>query len=413
MKSIIILLTALSSLMALSLDEALKRALEHSPLLKMAQSEITVAQSSKQEAYAAYHPTLAAGYTWQTLDKTTAFTFAPTHRYDLMATYNLFRGFADSATIDARDFEAKAAQFQRNAIEADLKLAVITAYSDCIKAQKQLETQKEEVASLQRQYNDTAVRFEQGMLSKNELLLIEVDKLRAEQALFVAKSSVKQHYALLRQLLGGALQEDEKVHEFDTQTPEPERFETLLQRSFENRSELKALEAIASSLLSQRDAVQGEYLPHVDLQGNYRINDQERLMGTNTIQPKEQMTGIVNVSWTLYAGLANIERRKSLLEQSRIQAYQYEQLKLEIRHQLTNAYEGYLIAQNAKDVAARALQSSQENFRITSDRHNYGQVDTLTLLKAQADLTNATNAYNNATYDLFIAHKTLLRISSI
>ncbi len=411
MKTVLSLFFCTASLLALSLDEALDRAMTHSPLLKIAQSEINVAKSAKGEAYAAYHPTLNAGFTWQTMDKTTAFTFSPAYRYNLSATYNLFRGFSDSATIEAREYEKKAQEYTLQATKSDLKLNVIDAYSACIKAEKQLITQNKELASLQKQYDDTAIRFEQGMVAKNELLLIEVDKLRAEQAVFAAKSAITQHYSQLRQLLGGALEYSEKVEDFNTATSEPDQFSALLKATYANRSELKALKLLESSLTSQREAVAGNYLPHVDLQGDYVVNDKERYMGTNTIQLKDQLTGTLNVTWTLYAGLANVEQRKGLLEQSRIQSYQHAQLKLELENQLKSAYETFLVAQSAKDVAYRALKSSEENYRITSDRHNYGQVDTLTLLKSQADLTNATNAYNNATYDLFVAYKTIERIS--
>ena len=411
MKTLIIFVSVVSSLMALGLNEAIERAITHSPLLKMAQSDIAVAESAHNEAYAAYHPSVSAGFSWQTQNKTTAFSFAPTHHYDLSATYNLFHGFSDTNTIDARRYEKEAAELQLEAAKADLKLNVIDAYSACIKAHKQLETQKEEVASLQKQYDDTAVRYEQGMVAKNELLLIEVDKLRAEQALFTAKSAIVQNYSHLRQLLGGKFESSEYVETFDANTPRPGNFDALLKQTYERRSELKALHLQESSLLSQRDAVAGNYLPRVDLEGNYRINDKKRFMGENTILHKDQATAMVNISWSLYGGMADVERRKALLEQSRVQSYRLKQMKLDLEYQLHSAYEDFKVAQKTKDVAYRALQSAKENYRITTDRHNYGQVDTLTLLKSQADLTDATNAYNNATYDLFVAYKTIERIS--
>ena len=411
MKTLLTFLVLASSLMALGLDEAIERAMANSPLLKIAQGDLSVAQSAEDEAYAGYHPTLNASASWRVQDKTTAFSFAPTHYYDLSATYNLFKGFSDSAMIDARHYEKEAAKLQLDATKADLQLNVISAYSACIKAHKQFATQKEEVVSLQKQYDDTAVRYEQGMVAKNELLLIEVDKLRAEQELFNAQSNITQSYSRLRQLLGGKLERDENVETFNTSTPQLADFDELLKQTFKNRSELKALDLLESSLLSQRDAVAGSYLPHIDLQANYRINDKKRTLGTETIQNSEQATSTLNVTWTLYDGLANMERRKALLEQSRIQAYQREQLKLDLQYQLRSTYEAFRVAYKTKDVAYRALQSAKENYRITTDRHNYGQVSTLTLLKAQADLTHATNAYNNATYDLYVSFKAIERIS--
>ena len=151
-------------------------------------------------------------------------------------------------------------------------------------------------------------------------------------------------------------------------TPAP--YDTLLKQTFANRSELKMLEEQRAALGFSRDAVQGNYLPHVDLRGDYIINDKERLMGTSVIQPEDQKVATINVSWSLYAGMANIARRKALLEQSGIQAQRLEQLKLDLGDQLHQAYEGYRVAKSAKEVASKAMESAKENYRIRITSYN-------------------------------------------
>ena len=412
MKPLIPLLMLLaSSLAALTLDEATERAMTHSPQLQIAEGQVQVAKSGEKEAWAAFHPTLEAGYNWQYTENTTAFTFSPTHRYNLSANYNLFKGFTDSATVDAKKADTQASRYALEAVKADLKLAVVDAYSACLKAEKIVQTQKEELSSLTRQYEDTNARFEQGMVAKNDLLLIDVDRLRAEQALFKAESDIAQTRSRLRQLLGGAFDDAETLEDLHAEVEEPLPFDAMLEQTYANRSELKALKQNRESVMYQRKAVAGNYLPHVDLQGDYTVNDQARYLNTSLIQPKEQFVGMVNVSWTLYAGMANVARRKALLEQAGIEAKRLEQLKFDLRYQLRSAYEAFRVAKSARDVARRAVESAKENYRITADRHQYGQVDTLTLLVAQSNLTDATNGYNNAYYDLFVAYKTLERIS--
>jgi len=411
MKFLLLFSLIATALSALNLDEAQERAQQYAPQLQIARGEIQVAQSEERVAWATYHPVIGAGFNWQYTRNTTAFTFSPVHRYNLTADYNLFRGFSDSAAIDARKADTRAKKFARKASEADLKLAVAQAYSECLKAEKTLTIQQEQLASLQRQYHDTEARFEQGIIAKNDLLLIDVDRLRAQQAVVQARSAIKQTRSRLNQLLAGHFSAAEKLEDLNVTLPEPPPFDTMLQDAYANRSELKAQEQVREAILYERKAVTGNYLPHVDLHGEYTLNDQERYLGTSLIQPQDQLVGIVNVSWTLYAGLSNIERRKSLMIQAQNQALQYAQMKLDLRYQLTEAYEAYKVAHSARDVARRAQQSAQENFRITNDRYRYGQVDTLTLLVAQSNLTEATNGYNNAYYDLFVAYTALERIA--
>ncbi len=411
MKSLLLLTLSVMTLSALTLDDAIENAMTHAPQLRIASGEIEVAKSAEDEAMSAYHPTLSAGFEWKHTDPTTTFSFSPTHRYNLSATYNLFRGFSDAATLDEKAAYTRAAEYAQRAAKADVRIGVINAFSRCLIAEKTLQTQQESLDALSRQYQDTKVRFEQGMVAKNDLLLIEVDRLRAEQALFKAKSDIITTRSALSRLMGTPLSATEPVVPFEVALDTPAPYETLLKQTYENRSELKMLEEQRAALGFSRDAVQGNYLPHVDLHGDYIINDKERLMGTSVIQPEDQKVVTVNVSWSLYAGMANIARRKALLEQSGIQAQRLEQLKLDLGDQLHQAYEAYRVAKSAKEVASKAMESAKENYRITADRHSYGQVDTLTLLKAQSNLTDANNAYNNAYYDLYVAYKALERIS--
>lgn len=180
----------------------------------------------------------------------------------------------------------------------------------------------------------------------------------------------------------------------------------------QNRSEIKAMVFISKSLESQRNAIAGNYLPKVNLETSYQINDKERFSGTSLLQPKDQTTYGVNVTWSLYSGMKNLALRKAILEKHNQQNYKLHQLKLDLKNQLTQAYEGVKVAKSAKYVASRAKESAKENYRITSDRYSYGDVDTLTLLVSQSNLTQALNANNDAYYNLFVAYKTLQRVVS-
>jgi outer membrane protein len=180
----------------------------------------------------------------------------------------------------------------------------------------------------------------------------------------------------------------------------------------QNRSELKAMIFQSKSLESQRDAITGNYLPKVNLEASHQINDKERISGTSVFQPKDQTTYGVNVTWNLYSGMRNLAMKKALLEKNNQQNFQLNQLKLDLKNQLIQAHEGFKVAKSAKHVAARAKESAKENYRITEDRYSQGDVDTLTLLVSQSNLTQAVNANNDAYYDLFVAYKTLQRIVS-
>jgi len=411
MRPLFILPIAIASLWSLTLNEAVERAMEHSPVILKAKSEVRYAQSGELEAEATFHPTLDAGFNWQDADKTTAFSYSPSYHYSLMAKYNLFSGFTDKSTVEAKRLETESQRLLLIARKADLKLDVVRAFTACLKAEKAVQTQHDALDSLERSYNDTKIRYEQGVVAKNEMLLIDVDRLRAEQLLIVAKSNVVRSRDDLNRVLGGKLGRDERIEDFMVATETPETFEALLERTYANRSELRAFYKQRDASGAYYTAATGSFYPRVDLEADYIINDKERRFSSDIIQHKELFQTMVNVSWNLYNGRANEAQRKGVLEKISAQDADIAAMKLDLRSQLTAAYEAYRVARSARSVAVRAKESAEENYRITADRYEYGQIDTLTLLVAQSNLTAARNAYNNAYYDLYAAMAAIKRVS--
>ncbi len=412
MKLLISILVTVLPLFSLSLEQAITQAMEHSPLIKKADSQVRYAKTQEEKSRANFLPTLDAGFNWQRVNNTTAFGFSPTHNYNLTARYNLFRGFSDSELLDAARYNTEAQAFLRTAAKSDVRLAVTTAYMSCLKAHKEVLTQQEALNSLQRSYNDTKIRYEQGIIAKNELLLIDSNRLAAEQSLATAKSNLANSYSLLSMVMGVVLKPEEAVDTLNTEVQDPLPYDALLQKTFDRRSELLALQAQRKSLNAEYNAVSSFY-PSVNLQGDYIVNDKERYSsGGALVQVKDQTKLTVNVSWNLYNGGADEANRKGILEQQSALEYDVENTRVTIRHQLFEAHEKFHLAKSALNVAKRAKESAEENYRITQDLYEFGQVDTLTMLVAQSNLTAAKNAYNNAQIDLFTAKATIDRISA-
>lgn len=407
---VLFLASSCAAAFGLTLGESIDLAINNSPRVSISKSNIKYNEYVKDEAAASYHPTLEAGYSWQKLQNPTAFTFSPSYNYNLSLKYNLFNGFSDYSTISSKESELASAKLEDKAVLADLKLAVAVVYANYLKVKKSIDSFARQLASLTKQYDDTKARYEQGVVAKNDLLLIEVEKLRAEQALVKSKSDFVIARSDLENAIATTIAQDETIEDFDASVGELEELSVLEERMMTNRSEIKAMRFKSESLLSQRDALSGNYLPKVNLEASYQVNDKERLSGSSIFQPKDQTSYGLNATWNLYSGFRNLALKKALLEKNSQQNFQLAQLRLDLKNQLVKAYEGFKVAKSAKSVASRAKESATENYRITSDRYGYGDVDALTVLVSQSSLTQALNKDNDAHYDLYLAYKTLQRI---
>ena len=222
----------------------------------------------------------------------------------------------------------------------------------------------------------------------------------------MAKSSLENIIAI-------DIAKDEKIDDFDASVEELQDIEYLYAQMINNRSEIKAMRFKSKSLLSQKDVIRATYLPKVNLELAHQINSKEKTSGASVIQPKDQTTYGVNATWNIYSGGGDVAMKKALLEKNTQQNFQLHQLKLDLKKQLVQVYEAYKVAKSAKYVAERTTESAKENYRITSDRYSYGDVDTLTLIVSQSNLTQAVNANNDAYYNLYVAYKTLQRVVGI
>lgn len=411
MKIFFIFLFCWASLYSLTLDEAIGRAMQSSPAIKKATSSVNYAKTGVLEAEAGFHPSVDVGFNWQETDSTTAFGFSPSYYYNLSATYNLFNGFSDKANVHSKEFQTQAQKLLLMAQKSDIKLEVINAYSTCLKAKKSIQTQEEELTSLNRSYSDAKVRFEQGMIAKNELLLIDVQRLRSEQLLIVAKSNLKKSRYMLWRILGGALENEEPIEDIKLDIYAVEEFDVLLKKTHETRSELHALYKLRDSLESEQSVISGGFYPRVDISADYLLNDKERYAGATLVQVKDQIQTKINATWNLYRGRADEAKRRGVMEKITAQNIDIDAMKLDLEYQLNEAYESYSVAKSQMDVSKKMLESAMENYRITDDRYEYGQIDTLNLLTAQSDLTAARNEYNSAGYDMYVAIATIKRIS--
>jgi len=403
--------TLLAPLFGLTLDEAKERALANAPELHKASANYKASKADVLKSEAAFHPQLSANFQWQKQEEKTAFSKAEQHTFGLTASYNLFNGMSDYYTRKATKKQSKIAKYQKQALQSDLRLNVTTAYAAVLNAAHNIATQKESLASLTKQYEDAKVRFELGAIPKNELLQIDVRRLNTSQALMRAESAEVRARAELNRVMGGTLDANETLKAL----PELPIFrfspQTMREAMYDKRSELKSLKAQRKAAKYSRKATFGGHLPKVDLTVNHTIYDEEQRFGTTITQPEDQTTTTLKATWNLYEGRSReAQLRRQLKEIAMVDA-DIDTMRLKLAYQFTDAYESYRLATSALHVAKLAYASAEENFRIVSERHGQGSVDTVTLLDARADLTSAKATYDAARYERYVSFARLERVT--
>lgn len=251
------------------LDACFERALARSEQLALADEALTQARERRGQAKAAYWPTLSLQATHlkqEPIDSPLARNIAPDEQTTARAklSQNLFRGFRDRATQTQRSHEEASAEAARQGSIEQLYLDVARAFYDVLTYRSQISDLEREREVLKRRRDELAGLKRLGRARDNDLLSVEVStaSLDAEKALTSGRLRIAEDQLQFLSGVEGPLEDAEAL---PAALPPLSKWLAQVQL----RPELKqAQESLLASDAGLR-AVQSEYWPTIDLDGNY------------------------------------------------------------------------------------------------------------------------------------------------
>jgi outer membrane protein TolC len=408
MKNSVILLSLLltGSLMALSMDEAVEKAIEQSHQLKSQEYKIESSRANEEVLNSTYRPSLSAKYDYTTRDPGNFMRLKNESNINVSLKYNLFNGFYDKYTIESQEHVTDSEAWMQRSNVADLKQLTKQRYLTLLQAGKNKTVQDEAVELLESQLKDTQNLLTQGLIDRSKYLKVKVELQNAKQAQLQANSNVINAKNALVSLVQEniaveSLEEPFKNEHFGRD------FETLYTQSLEKRSEIKYLEALKRSQESSIKAVDSVYYPKIDLSLDYnKLGDTVIPDGVSygTLgSVNDEVVGKVSFSYDLYSGgKANSTRKRNRAQLMSI-VEDIEKTKVDIKLQLQQALEQLKVTQGQIEVAQLSIEEAEENYRITNNRYKQQLDSTTDLLDARLLLTTAKNSLALAEYNYLLA----------
>jgi outer membrane protein TolC len=408
MKNRLTLLSLLltGNLMALSMDEAVEKAIAQSHQLKSQEYTIESSRASEAILSSSYRPSLSAKYDYTTRDVGTFIRLKNESNFNVSLKYNLFNGFYDKYTIEGQKHMTDSEEWRQRSNIADLKQLTQQRYVTLLQAIKNKNVQDEAVELLENQLKDSQNHLTQGLIDKSKYLKVKVELQNAKQAQLQANSNVinaKNALAYLVQesIVLETLQEPVRNETFGRD------FETLYAQSLEKRSEIKYLEALKRSQESNIKAVDAVYYPKIDLSLDYnKLGDKIIPNGVSygaLGSVNDEVLGKVSFSYDLYSGgKANSTRKRNKAQLMSI-VEEIEKTKVDIKLQLQQALEQLKVTQGQIEVAQLSIEEAEENYRITNNRYKQQLDSTTDLLDARLLLTTAKNSLALAEYSYLLA----------
>ena len=159
-----------------------------------------------------------------------------------------------------------------------------------------------------------------------------------------------------------------------------------------------------------RRAVQGDFLPEVDLVLSYERFGNGAFPETGDDDYDSDSRAMIEASWTLFSGFDTHYEMAARAQEIRARIQEIRATEEQLTQQLQFALEEMQVAEGNLATAEIGLEQAEENYRVNENRYKARVATTVDLLDAQEFLTRARNEKVKAFYDFHLADVALERV---
>ena len=256
-------------------------------------------------------------------------------------------------------------------------------------------------------------RLASGVITRADMLRIEVAVANAHQQALQARSQAQVAHATLLALIGTGVA-DAGVTLLEprnllaaARTP-PARLDALLPQARARRPELVERLRLVDAA-DQPGAARSGYalLPEINAEAAYLRTDGQ------VFAPKNSAFVGVRADWAIWEWGATEHLRRAAGADAQAARRDLEATERQVESDLSISLAQGDAARGAVDAAEKAIASAEEAFRVTGAQVKAGAATTTDLLEAQSALTQARLNLTRAQYELALSHVAVARASGV
>ncbi len=388
----------------LTLKECLARASAGNYSLRVSAHDEKIAAQGVEIARGGFLPRvdLQGGYTAQLEPQAINFSggsFATQDADYPFLSLTIYQTLYDFGRTDSRFQRAQATReatsYAYAGQEKEVFLQVVRAYFGILQEQKLQRSAEEEVAQMADHLRVAHNFYEQGVVTRNDLLQAEVRLATSRQRALEEANRLNNGWLLLNYLVGNPPGFRSDLEEGAEVAPAAPQIDP--EKAFDERPEVRSLKKVIVGSEQEVRESRSNYYPEIfaQLGMDYVKNGQVR---EQTIY-----AGTVGLKINLFDGLATTSRLRQAVENRSRNEEALRQLQADIRLEYQTASNDATVAQERIKVAVDSIRQGEENLRINKDRYQ-AQVGTATdVIDAQTLLTQTKTDYYRALFDYQVA----------
>ncbi|HMG82566.1 MAG TPA: TolC family protein [Ferruginibacter sp.] len=285
----------------------------------------------------------------------------------------------------------------------------VNAFANLYKSKKAVDLVKENLTQSQQRVNDFTNLEKNGIVARNDLLKVELQSSNIELSLLDAESNFKLASVNMDLMLG--LPEETMLDPDSSSLVQPDSIKTISEyelSALQSRKEITALNLQKKAADLGVKSAKADYYPTLAITGGYVALDVPNLITvTNALDFGVGLKYNISSLWKTKATVHEAQARALELESNE------ELLNDNIRLQINQAFENYLLSQKKIEVLQQAVVQATENYRITKNKYDNSLETTTDLLDADVASLQAQLNYSNAKADAVVSYNILLQSAGL
>lgn len=390
----------------LSLDEAVRQALENHPALREAEAAIEAAEAQVKQVRANYFPQLSfSGIGKIGLSGATGalalagFPGSPFFRnvaYSANWYQTIFDFGRTRRRVASQESLAELARFSRQSEQDGIVRAVRRAYFSVLESRRLEELAAKTVEERRLTFIRVQAYFQAQLLAQLDVRLAEVNLAEAQGDLIRAQSAHRTAIAALRAAMGVESETPYELQEPTGPIGPPAALEELLEAGRMNRPDLKAAETKIAALSEALGAAESERRPEIR---GFAATGQGRFRGTPVKENQRHGLGALGIFFPFFTGGRIEGERDEARAELKGAVAARDLLRQHIRLEVTSAHSEIVGAQEGIRAAAVRERAAAEALRLAQARFQARLASFLELTTAEVALTRAETNHARARYD--------------
>ncbi|MBP9187752.1 MAG: TolC family protein [Bacteroidia bacterium] len=415
-------LNTVSAQQVLTLNDALKIALENNYAIQVAKNDAELSKNNNRIGAAGMLPVVTGTINQdnQVVDTRQKFLSGAENNRDGAKSDNLnanielgwtiFDGLKMFATKNKLEELQKIGELKMQSNIEQTFMRVTKAYYDVLLSKQQLKSTEDAVANSEQRLKLTTDKYNAGKSAKTEMLKAQVDLNTDKAALMRQTNNYQNAQTNLNQLLGRDLNIKFAVEE---KIAEPKKYtldELMNKVSGQNTSLTIAKKNQQISMLNVSE-IKAERLPTIQLKGGYNYLRQQSEAGFLQSSQNNGFHYGAGLSINIFNGFDVNKRLQNARLNLKSNELIYKDSLTRLQNQLQQSFNNYVLSTQLITFEKENVKVAQENFDIANEQFKVGVITSIELRDAQLNLLNNQIRLLNAQYDAQINETELLRLT--